>query len=36
VAMLAIAAAQRARNRWLMLVAGLLFALLAVLVLRPV
>src|SRR5690242_9914309 len=28
------AAAQRARNRWLMLVAGLLFALLAVLVLR--
>jgi ubiquinone biosynthesis protein len=36
VAMLAMAAAQRSRNRWLMLVAGLLFALLAVLVLRPV
>jgi ubiquinone biosynthesis protein len=33
--MLALAAAQRARNRWLMVVAGLLLSVLAVLLVRP-
>jgi ubiquinone biosynthesis protein len=35
VAMLVLAAAQRGRNRWLMVVAGLLLAVLAVLLVRP-